>query len=159
MRLNKITWSRSVAKKWEDWALETATFSSREMEGVSNRHWEGPAVRGRRSRRPKWPSGKQFQGLPNRSRAEARPLDLTFAGWHHWLDGRGPGWTPAVGDGQGGLACCDSWSREDMDMTEQLNWTELNDNFLKSFPNCVADSIWLVANSRMVTFYGCQLCP
>ena len=27
-------------------------------------------------------------------------------GWHHQLDGREFGWTPGVGDGQGGLACC-----------------------------------------------------
>ena len=45
-----------------------------------------------------------------------------MAGWHHWLDGRESGWTPGVGDGQGGLACCDSWGREESDMTEQLNW-------------------------------------
>ena len=36
-----------------------------------------------------------------------------------------PGWTPGVGDGQGGLACCNSWSREELDMTERLNLTEL----------------------------------
>ena len=35
-------------------------------------------------------------------------------------------WTPGVGDGQGGLACCDSWGRKESDTTEQLNWTELN---------------------------------
>ena len=34
-----------------------------------------------------------------------------MAGWHHQLDGRGCGWTPGVGDGQGGLACCGSWGR------------------------------------------------
>ena len=28
--------------------------------------------------------------------------------------------TPGVGDGQGGLACCDSWGRKESDMTEQL---------------------------------------
>ena len=33
--------------------------------------------------------------------------------------------TPGVGDGQGGLACCDSWGHKELDMTEQLNWTEL----------------------------------
>ena len=26
-----------------------------------------------------------------------------------------------VGDGQGGLACCDSWGRKESDMTERLN--------------------------------------
>ena len=44
-----------------------------------------------------------------------------MAGWHHWLDGREFGWTPGVGDGQGGLVCCDSWGSKESDMTEQLN--------------------------------------
>ena len=48
-----------------------------------------------------------------------------MAGWHHWLDGREFGWTPEVGGGQGGLACCDSWGHKELDTTEWLNWTEL----------------------------------
>ena len=47
-----------------------------------------------------------------------------MAGWHHRLDGYGFGWTPGVGDGQGGLACCGSWGHEESDMTERLNWTD-----------------------------------
>ena len=31
-------------------------------------------------------------------------------------------WTPGDGDGQGGLACCDSWGRKESDTTERLNW-------------------------------------
>ena len=46
--------------------------------------------------------------------------------WHHWLNGHGFGWTLGVGDGQGGLACCDSQGCKELDMTEWLNWTELN---------------------------------
>ena len=49
-----------------------------------------------------------------------------MAGWHRWLDGREFEWTPGVGDGQGGLVCCNSWGCKESDMTEQLNWTELN---------------------------------
>ena len=49
-----------------------------------------------------------------------------MVGWHHWLNGHGFGWTPGVGDGQGGLACCDSWGCKESDMTEWLKWTELN---------------------------------
>ena len=45
-------------------------------------------------------------------------------GWHHWLDGRESEWTPGVGDGQGGLAFCDSWGHKESDTTERLNWTE-----------------------------------
>ena len=49
-----------------------------------------------------------------------------MAGWHHWLDGHESQWTQGVGDGQGGLACWDSWGLEESDTTERLNWTELN---------------------------------
>ena len=49
-----------------------------------------------------------------------------MAGWHHWLDGREFESTPGDGDGQGGLACCDSWGRKESDTTERINWTELN---------------------------------
>ena len=48
-----------------------------------------------------------------------------MVGWHHWLDGHGFGWTPGVGDGQGGLACCGSWGLKETDRTEQLNWIAL----------------------------------
>ena len=47
-----------------------------------------------------------------------------MAGWHHRLNGHGFGWTPGVGDGQGGLACCGSWGRKELDTTEWLKWTE-----------------------------------
>ena len=57
-----------------------------------------------------------------------------MAGWHHWLDGRESEWTPGVGDGQGGLVCCDSWERKESDTTEQLNWTELFDMDCLMFP-------------------------
>ena len=44
-----------------------------------------------------------------------------MAGWHHRLDGHEFEYTPGVGDGQGGLACCDSWSCKESDMNERLN--------------------------------------
>ena len=57
-----------------------------------------------------------------------------MAGWHHWLDGRESQWTPGVGDGQRGLACCDSWGCKESDTTEWLNWTRslINDIGRKS---------------------------
>ena len=49
-----------------------------------------------------------------------------MAGWHHGLDGCKSEWTPRVGDGQGGLVCCDSWGRRVRhDWATELNWTEL----------------------------------
>ena len=47
-----------------------------------------------------------------------------MVGWHHQLNGHGFGWTPGVGDGQGGLVFYGSWGRKESDMTERLNWTE-----------------------------------
>ena len=44
-----------------------------------------------------------------------------MVGWHHRLNGHGYGWTPGVGDGQGGLVCFRSWGRKESDTTEQLN--------------------------------------
>ena len=40
-----------------------------------------------------------------------RTTEDEMVGWHHQLNGHGFGWTPGVGDGQGGLVCCDSWGR------------------------------------------------
>ena len=48
-----------------------------------------------------------------------------MAGWHHWLDRHESEWTPGVGDGQGGLMCCDSWGRKESDTTERLIWSDL----------------------------------
>ena len=49
-----------------------------------------------------------------------------MAGWHHRLNGHEFEWTPGLGNGQGDLACCNSWGRKDT--TEWLNWTELKED-------------------------------
>ena len=59
------------------------------------------------------------------SQEEKGMAEDEMIGWHHWLDGRESERTPGVGDGQGGLACCDSWGRKESDTTKQLHWTEL----------------------------------
>ena len=41
-----------------------------------------------------------------------------MVGWHHLHNGHGFGWTSGVGDGQGGLACRDSWDRKESKTTE-----------------------------------------
>ena len=56
---------------------------------------------------------------------EKGTTEEVMVGWHHWLDGHAFGCISGVGDGQGGLACCDSWGRQESDTTEWLNWTEL----------------------------------
>ena len=61
----------------------------------------------------------KIEGRRRRGRQKIR-----WVGWHHWLDAHEFGWILRVGDGQGGLACCDSWGHNESDTTEQLNWTE-----------------------------------
>ena len=43
-----------------------------------------------------------------------------MAGWHHWLNAHEFGWTLGVGDGQGGLACFNSWKNR----TGLSDWSE-----------------------------------
>ena len=47
-----------------------------------------------------------------------------MVGWHHRLNGHGFGWTPGVGNRQGGLACCGSWGCKESNTIERLNWTD-----------------------------------
>ena len=72
-----------------------------------------------------WLIGKDSDAGMDWGQEEKGTTEDEMAGWHHWLDGRESEWTPGVGDGQGGLACCDSWGCKESDMTERLNWTEL----------------------------------
>ena len=46
-----------------------------------------------------------------------------MVGWYHLLNGHEFGWSPGVGEGQGGQACCSSWGRKELDTTEWLNCT------------------------------------
>ena len=74
-----------------------------------------------------------------------------MAGWHHRLDGHAFGWTPGVGDGQGGLACCSSQGHKELDKTERLNWTELR-AFLLAFLSTCHLSIYRDFNRQMYGF-------
>ena len=58
-----------------------------------------------------------------------------MSGWHHWLDGCESEWTLGVGDGQGGLACCNSCGCKELDTTVQLNWTEAKSCFCQHIQN------------------------
>ena len=80
-----------------------------------------------------WLTGKDSNAGRDWGQKEKGTPEDEMAGWHHWLDGWESEWTPGVCDGQGGLACCDSWGRIESDTTEQLNWTELNFKILPRY--------------------------
>ena len=71
-----------------------------------------------------WLIGKDPDAGRDWGQEEKGTTEDEMARWHQGLDAHEFGWTPGVGDGQGGLAWCDSWGRKQSDTTEQLNWTE-----------------------------------
>ena len=84
----------------------------------------------------------QYFGLMRRTDSFEKTLMLgniegrRRRGWQRmrWFDGITDSmdefeWIPGVGDGQRGLACCGPWGHKESDMTERLNWTELNTLF------------------------------
>ena len=105
------SWRRSVlGVHWKDWCWSwksnTLVTWCEELT-----HWKRPDA-GR-------DSGQEEKGT----------TENEMVGWHHRLNGHGFRWSPRVGDGEGSLACCDSWGHKKSDMTELLNWTELKFQF------------------------------
>ena len=72
-----------------------------------------------------WLTGKDSDAGRDWGQEEKGMTEDEMAGWHHWLDGHESQWTPGVGDGQGGLACCDPWGRKESDTTEWLIWSDV----------------------------------
>ena len=75
-----------------------------------------------------WLIGKDFDARRDWGQEEKGMTEDEMAGWHYWLDGCESEWTLGVGDGQGGLVCCNSWGCKESDMTERLNWTDTSQN-------------------------------
>ena len=71
-----------------------------------------------------WLIGKDSDAGRDWGHEEKGTTEDEIAGWHHRLNAHEFGWTPGVGDGQGGLECCDSWGSKKSDKTERLNWAE-----------------------------------
>ena len=92
---------------WKDWCWSCNTLATWCKELT---HWERPWC---------WEDWRQ---------KEKGATEDEMVGWHHRLNGHGFGWTPGVGDGQAGLACCNSWGRKESDTTEWLSWTEVQHN-------------------------------
>ena len=69
-----------------------------------------------------WLIGKDPDAGRDWGQEEKGITEDEMAGRHHQLDAHEFGWTLGVGNGQGGLASCDSWSRKESDTTEWLNW-------------------------------------
>jgi len=69
-----------------------------------------------------WLIGKGSDAGRDWGQEETGTTEDEMAGWHHRLDGRESEWTPGVGVGQGGLACCNSWGRKEW--ATDLIWSD-----------------------------------
>ena len=108
-----------------------------------------------------WLIGKDSDAGRDWGQEEKGTTDDEMAGWHHRLDGGEFEWTPGVGDGQGGLACCDSWGRKESDTTERLNWTELNWYFSPQIVGAIAVMVIIVvlrARYFLCNYQGLAVC-
>ena len=97
-----------------------------------------------------WLIGKGSDAGRDWGQEEKGMTEDEMAGWHHWFDGREFEWTPGVGDGQGVLACCNSWGHKQSDTTEWLKWTELNTYF--TFFLGTSDIIFSTWTERNVSY-------
>ena len=79
-----------------------------------------------------WLIGKDSDAGRDWGQEEKGTTEDEMIEWHHELDGHDFEWTPVVGDGQEGLACCDSWCFKELGTTERLNWAGLGDVFINS---------------------------
>ena len=71
-----------------------------------------------------WLIGKDSNAGRDWGQEEKGMTEDEMTGWHHWLDGHEFEWTLGDGNGQGGLAYCNSWGCKELDTTERLNWNE-----------------------------------
>ena len=89
---------------WKDWCWSWSSSTLATSCEVLT-HWKRPWC---------WEGWQEEKGT----------IEDEMAGWHHWLDGHGFGWTPGVCDGQGGWRVVIHGVTKSR--TRLSDWTELN---------------------------------
>ena len=139
----ELDWEESRApKNWCFWTVVLKTLESpldcKEIQPVHSKGDQSWVFIGRTDAKAEtpilWPShvkswliGKDPDAGKDWGQQEKGTTEDEMAEWHHRLNGREFEWPLGDGDGQGGLAYCDSWGCKELDTTEWLNWTELNE--------------------------------
>ena len=112
---------------WESLGLQGGPISQSYRKLVLNIDWKDWCWSWNSSIWPpdvkNWLIGKDPDAGKDWRREEKGTTEDEMVGWHQWLSGYEFGWTPGVGDGQGGLVCCSPCGRKESDTTEWLNWT------------------------------------
>ena len=134
-RLLRVPWTarksnQSILKENQSWVFFGRTDAKAEAPVLWPPHAKS------------WLIGKDFDAGRDWGQKEKGRTEDEMAWWHHQLDGHEFGWSPGVGDRQGGLACCNSWGCKELDTTvTELNWTDTNNNKKKNnemWPNTVS---------------------
>ena len=113
-----LTWlSITISRSFHVTANGISTFLWNEAKAETPVLWP--------PRAKSWLIGKDSDAGRDWGQEEKGTTEDEMAGWNHRLNGRECEWSPGVGDGQGGLVCCDSWGRKESDTPERLISTEL----------------------------------
>ena len=139
-------WELDCEESWvpKNWCFWTVVLDCKEIQPVHPKGDQSSVFFGRSDAKAEtpnlWPShvkswliGKDSDAGRDWGQEEKGTTEDEMAGWHYRLNGCEFEWTPGVGDGQGGLACYDSWSRKELDTTEWLNWTEVFSGLIAHF--------------------------
>ena len=100
-----------------------------------------------------WLIGKDPDAGRDWGQEEKGATEDEMAGWHHQLDGREFAWTLGDGDGQGGLACCNSGVTKSR--TRLRDWSELN-RTIWYWSNTLSD-MWALHSNCTVLFTLSQI--
>ena len=134
------SWTIKNAKLWKNWCFWTVVFEKtleslldcKETKSVypkGNQSWVFIGRAGAEALILWAPDAKNWligKDSDEDWRQEEKGMtEDEMVGWHHWLCGYEFEQTLGVGDRQGSLACCRPWGCKGLDMTERLNWTDL----------------------------------
>ena len=160
-------WSNWAPKNWCFWSvvLEKTLESPLDCKEIQPVHSEGDQpwdFFGRTDaeaetpvlwppRAKSWLIGKESDAGRDWGQEEKGTTKDEMPGWHHQLNAHEFGWTLGVDDGQGGLASCDSWGCKESDVTEQLNWNELNWTCIKEMWVHVLSPNWRWIHLRVTS--------
>ena len=97
-----------------------------------------------------WKKLWSWEGLGAGGKGDDRGWDGWMASLTRWTWL----WTLGFGDGQGGLACCDSWGHKESDMTERLNWTD--DRYMNSMSIILTGNLRHILNDFIITLLVCN---
>ena len=146
-----VTYKKPITGQWPPCTDHaTRSFISIQLFGRNDAKAETPVLWPPHAK--SWLIGKDSDAGSDWGQEEKGMTEDEMAGWHHRLDGCESEWTLGAGDGQGGLACCDSWGRKESDTTEWLNWTELKSSWTQKNHNHTKASYSLITINRELCF-------